>query len=477
MQTIYAFSYNPVIATGTNTTGTNWRMAYQQPIMLYRGTSNTIRIVVFSSNQHVVNLTNYGIEVQIVDKETKEYFVTKAAVITSPATGVASITFTEADLQNLQHRFYHVIAKLLGPSNSSEILYLDDNYGAFTPVTIENAWDFNEASALPPDLTIGSIGGNLIPSTNNFYSLGNLSLRWDHIYANIADIGSFNITGNTITSSDTSFGFFSGTHGFTFTDVAPPGIEEGTGSILKLDETLHGEGPTFETWYGDPATPWDPPGQHSLDIRAANANSYVELASYDWNNYVGVNNSGVKIWTNWNVNSDNYWTFGTNGWFTLPAEGRMVSSSGNTSVTMGNDDIRLVTTDVDGSTLHTTLFDTSGDVYISRNLLPGFLDTGPTPINSIGTLEHPWKDLYISNTTIYMGGIPLSVDSGGNLTVNGSSVNSGLKVSEVPLSSIGIAGDKQGDIAFDSNHMYYCSADYDGTNNVWKRVAWSNDTW
>lgn len=430
MQTIYAFSYNPVIATGTNTTGTNWRMAYQQPIMLYKGTSNSFRIVVFSVTQKVVNLTGYDVEVQIVDKETQQYFVTKTAVITNPASGVATVTFTESDLSILQHRFYHVIARLVDKPDYStivntEILYLDDNYGAFTPVTIENAWNYSEASPIDPNLTVNSLNGNLIPSITNTYTVGNVDLRWDHIFANVADIGAINIASNIVSTTNTTLSFIVNQHGFSFTDVSQGNTEEGTGSIFKFDESSHAEGPTFETWYGDPATPWDPPGQHSLDIRAANATSYVELASNDWNNYVGVNNEGVKIWTNWNVNSDNYWTFGTNGWFTLPADGKMISSNGVTSITMGDSDIRLSTRDVDGSTLHTTLFDTTGDVYISGNLLPGFLDTGPTPMNSIGTPDHPWKDLHISNTTIYMGGIPVSIDNTGNLTVNGVSVNDG----------------------------------------------------
>ena len=148
MQTIYAFSYNPAIATGTNTTGTNWRMAYQQPIMLYKGIINTIRIVVFASNQHVVNLTNYSVQLQLVDKETKEHFVTLSATVTTPASGVASFTFMPSDLENLKHRFYHVIARLADPEDGStltsgEILYIDDNYGTFTPVILEDTWNFN----------------------------------------------------------------------------------------------------------------------------------------------------------------------------------------------------------------------------------------------------------------------------------------------------------------------------------------------
>ena len=119
MQTIYAFSYNPGISTGTNTTNTVWRMAYQQPIMLYKGTANNIKIVVFNSKQKVVDLTDYDVQVQIVDKDTQEHFVTRTATVATPTNGVATVTFTEADLRNLQHRFYHIIARLMPPGDGS----------------------------------------------------------------------------------------------------------------------------------------------------------------------------------------------------------------------------------------------------------------------------------------------------------------------------------------------------------------------
>lgn len=46
-----------------------------------------------------------------------------------------------------------------------------------------------------------------------------------------------------------------------------------------------------------------------------------------------------------------------------------------------------------------------------------------------------------------------------------------------PSTSIGSPGDELGLIRADDTYVYYCSADYDGTTNIWKRVALSNDTW
>ena len=44
---------------------------------------------------------------------------------------------------------------------------------------------------------------------------------------------------------------------------------------------------------------------------------------------------------------------------------------------------------------------------------------------SLGSSEFQWKDLYVSNSTIYIGGVPLSVDTAGNLLVNGNLITSG----------------------------------------------------
>ena len=40
-----------------------------------------------------------------------------------------------------------------------------------------------------------------------------------------------------------------------------------------------------------------------------------------------------------------------------------------------------------------------------------------------------------------------------------------------PSSSIGASGDGAGMIAWDTNYIYICTANYDGTTAIWKRVA------
>jgi len=54
----------------------------------------------------------------------------------------------------------------------------------------------------------------------------------------------------------------------------------------------------------------------------------------------------------------------------------------------------------------------------------GFIP-GANVTYSLGSATRQWKDLWVSNNTIYLGGVSLGVDSSGNLTVNGNVVSGG----------------------------------------------------
>ena len=46
-----------------------------------------------------------------------------------------------------------------------------------------------------------------------------------------------------------------------------------------------------------------------------------------------------------------------------------------------------------------------------------------------------------------------------------------IRDSQTPSASVGASGDYEGMIAWDTSYLYVCTADYDGTTDVWKRVA------
>jgi len=82
-----------------------------------------------------------------------------------------------------------------------------------------------------------------------------------------------------------------------------------------------------------------------------------------------------------------------------------------------------------GSTLSTTdstaiVIDQA--VTVSSNLTVGG-DVLPSVTNGgdLGSAARPWRSLYVSNNTIYIGGVPLGIDANGNLTVDGSLITGG----------------------------------------------------
>ena len=88
-----------------------------------------------------------------------------------------------------------------------------------------------------------------------------------------------------------------------------------------------------------------------------------------------------------------------------------------------------------GSTISTT--DSSSitiaqAVTVNSNLNVGgdLLPVSPLGGN-IGSAANPWKSLYVSTSTIYLGGTALSIDQSGNLTVNNTTIGSSISWSNI----------------------------------------------
>jgi len=65
------------------------------------------------------------------------------------------------------------------------------------------------------------------------------------------------------------------------------------------------------------------------------------------------------------------------------------------------------------------------------------------------------------------------VHTANNLKATGNRIH--IDTAYTPTSAVGAAGDSKGDIAYDTNYIYLCTANYDGIASIWKRVAVS--TW
>lgn len=72
------------------------------------------------------------------------------------------------------------------------------------------------------------------------------------------------------------------------------------------------------------------------------------------------------------------------------------------------------------------------------------------------------------------GNLELMPNGAGRVVIVDDSIS--INTSKTPLTSVGVAGDKAGMVAWDANYIYVCTANYDGTSDIWKRSP-IGDTW
>jgi hypothetical protein len=94
------------------------------------------------------------------------------------------------------------------------------------------------------------------------------------------------------------------------------------------------------------------------------------------------------------------------------------------AIGLGDGNLNIGAFEFSGSTMTTT--DSSDIVIAQRTQITSNLtvqgDILPSVANGgdLGSLTRPWRSLYVSNSTIYLGSTPLSVDAGGNILIDGN---------------------------------------------------------
>lgn len=136
--------------------------------------------------------------------------------------------------------------------------------------------------------------------------------------------------------------------------------------------------------------------------------------------------------------------------------------------------INVIINDQDDT--YTWTFASDGTTYLPMNPF-GNITYLSTPLNdnTVDMELQVGKDLYISVDNFTPSSVKWKFAIDGTL---GFPDGGTLRVGTAPTSSVGVLGNKQGEVAYDSSYVYYCTADYtDGLSDIWKRQAWSTDTW
>ena len=183
------------------------------------------------------------------------------------------------------------------------------------------------------------------------------------------------------------------------------------------------------------------------------------LAGNSWGTQISVGNTGATIGSN-SVAGLTTWTFGTTG--TLSGAGGVVAgniSSGSDVTATAN--ISAVGNVIGTYILGNVAFATgvpqsygNSNVYALLNGSAANIVPLANVSYSLGNATNQWKDIWVSNSTIYMNSVPITLGAGNVLSVAGNSVVTTTGGS-TSLGNIGF----NGDAIYDLNGIYLENAD------------------
>jgi len=118
-------------------------------------------------------------------------------------------------------------------------------------------------------------------------------------------------------------------------------------------------------------------------------------------------------------------------------------------------------------------------ISVATQTLETVTNAGATTVNSItvGGVTTDGIQIADNNITATRSNDDINLIPGGTGKIVVASNTLQIESARTIASSVGSAGDELGDIAVDATYIYYCTANYDGVTNIWKRTAHGAGTW
>ena len=445
------------------------------------GTGDTLRDAMDKVNDNFIEL--YNRISQDININTDQIInSTPNGDITLDVNGTGTVQTTQGllvntDFENSNSIFYaldgsnlvtiDVQNKRLGVNKSTPTATVDvvgtlnvtGNVTASTNVTI--------GTSISDSLTINSkVFGNIIPGING--SIGTSSAPWTDLYTtnieavemSVANVAATRVTateftgnlvGNLVTSNDITINNNALSLKINTDTLSVPrqiNFPDKSGTVVTKNN-----GRMAGPYGAAPATLVGNSGDKQGDIAFDNAYLYYCTTAYD-----GV----ADIWKKIALSASGITDTLTSLTFEANALSYVDEAGNTTNIDLSSllDDTNLpqiVTATLDSGTgIVTFIRDDSSAFTADFSAL--FDDTNSSRI-SLGVFDASTGEL----TLLRDDSSAVIVDLDGRYLTYG---NQG-----VPLTSVGTSGDIEGDIAFDSDYMYYCTANYDGSTAVWKKSA------
>jgi hypothetical protein len=112
-----------------------WKIVYQRPVKIYKGVDNVITLDVKNADQKRINIFGKTIRVVVMDQAEKEINTYTATVLDDGSTvdaltGIATVTISESDLDDLQPQFLKFSVYMVNSDTTKTLLYGDSKYGS-----------------------------------------------------------------------------------------------------------------------------------------------------------------------------------------------------------------------------------------------------------------------------------------------------------------------------------------------------------
>jgi len=295
---------------------------------------------------------------------------------------------------------------------------------------------------------IGKVQSNvdIVPNANNTVSLGSLTRQWNTVYArnltvggdttfnNLTVSGNLTVQGNTIQIgnivTDTKTIQLANT-------AATANAANGSGITVGANDNIATMlySSTSNTWVmniganitGNVTAPYffgNGSQLTGLPVQYGNANVVTLLAGFGSNTISTTGNiTGGFIFGNISQANGFPATYGNSNVTTLLSNlgSNIISGTGNITTT-GNITGGFILGNVRFANGLPATYSNANAVAYGESGWAGNIIPSGNAVYSLGNSTNQWNDLYVSNTTIFMNNVPLSLTAGNVLTVNGNAV-------------------------------------------------------
>lgn len=293
------------------------------------------------------------------------------------------------------------------------------------------------------DISINAeLANDLIPNIDSTYNVGSNDKRYLVVYSDrfigtSAEVGGLDIVSNTIKSLNTNSNITIDPQGTGIAIVAGQLRVDGTFQINGTQTVDMGSNRIQAV--ATPSATTDATNKAYVDGRASNYATAAQGATAD---------SAIQ----------NILISGDDSAAQTVTDGYIIDFNGEGIVT-------------------TTVSANKVAISVATQTLETVTNAGATTINAItvGSVDVDGLKLVDNNISSTRSNDPINLipNGTGKVTVGADRIQ--IESTYTPASAVGAAGDEAGDIAYDANYIYVCTANYDGATSVWKRVAIS--TW